>query len=208
MKQVYVHGLGQTPASWEKTLLNQKSRTRAICPDLAEIARGKEINYSNLYRGFSDVCAAMDTPVDLCGLSLGGVLALNYAIDYPGKVHALVLIATPYKMPKRLSQFQNILFRLMPKSMFRQMGFGKTDFIMLCKSMMELDFSNALQKVSCPVLIVCGGKDTTNKKASVELADILENAKLQVIEEAGHEVNVDAPEALAKVLDDFYSKVQ
>lgn len=207
MKQVYIHGLGQRPASWEKTLLHIKEANQRVCPDLAEIVHGEEVNYKNLYQVFSDLCNEIDGSIDLCGLSLGGVMALNYAIDYPEKVNSLVLIAAQYKMPKKLLQFQNVLFRFMPKSMFQQIGFEKNDFIHLCKSMMELDFSNDLQSISCPVLVIYGEKDTANKKASMELAELLKNAEIKVVEGAGHEVNVDAPEQLAVILNDFYNQV-
>lgn len=40
----------------------------------------------------------------------------------------------------------------MPNSMFQQMGFGKKDFIELSKSMMKLDFSQELKKVTCAFL--------------------------------------------------------
>lgn len=207
MKKIYVHGLGQTPASWDKTILQLGSDSQSICPNLVELVRDEEVNYKNLYRAFVNVCNEIEGAIDLCGLSLGGVLALNYAIDYPQKVNSLVLIAVQYKMPKKLLQFQNILFGLMPKSMFQQMGFGKKEFIQLCKTMKELDFSKALQEISCPVLVVCGDKDSANKKASVELADFLKNAELRVISDSGHEINCESPEKLAKVLGDFYSRM-
>ena len=35
----------------------------------------------------------IEEDICLCGLSLGGVLALNYAIEHPGKIKVLVLIA-------------------------------------------------------------------------------------------------------------------
>lgn len=209
MKQVYIHGLGQRSASWEKmlSLLHTKEDNQTVCQDLAEIVREEEVNYKNLYQAFSNFCNEMDGSIDLCGLSLGGVIALNYAIDYPEKVNSLVLIAAQYKMPKTLLQFQNVLFRFMPKSMFQQIGFEKKDFIHLCKSMMELDFSSDLQSISCPVLVIYGEKDTANKKASMEMADLLENAEIKVVKGAGHEVNVDAPEKLAVILNDFYRQV-
>ena len=207
MKRVYVHGLGQTPFSWEKTISNLDSKEQSICPNLAGMLKGKEVNYKNLYKTFSNLCDEIDGSLDVCGLSLGGVIALNYAIDHPDKINSLVLIATQYKMLKRLLQFQNMLFRLMPKSMFEEMGFEKSEFIQLCKTMMELDFSNSIQKVDCPVLVVYGEKDSANKKASVELADILENAELQVVCGSGHEVNLDVPEKLTELLRNFYTRV-
>lgn len=37
-----------------------------------------------------------------------------------------------------------MLFRLMPNSMFKQIGFKKADVINLCNTMSELDFSDSL----------------------------------------------------------------
>lgn len=208
MHSIYLHGLGQTPASWENLISQLESAECSECPDLIEICQGKQATYKNLYDGFSKICLESDEPIDLCGLSLGGVLALNYTIEHPEKVNSLILIAAQYKMPEGLLKFQNILFRFMPKSAFQQTGFGKNDFIQLCKTMMELDFTNSIQKVSCPTLIVCGERDSANKRASVELAGLLKNAELQIISGSGHEVNTEAPERLAEVPRVFYRQVQ
>ena len=204
MKQIYVHGLGQTPDSWTKTIAHTQNREQSVCLDLPALIRGKQATYQNLYAAFSDACNKYDEPVDLCGLSLGGVLVLNYAIDHLEKVHSLVLIATPYKMPRHLLRFQNMLFRFMPKSMFQEMGFSKRDFLQLCKTMMPLDFSDSLPQISCPALVICGEKDTANKKSSVKLANILVNAEFHELKDTGHEVNTEAPERLAAVLCSFY----
>lgn len=203
MKQIFVHGLGQTPESWEKTIELLGNNEDIICPDLSKLVRGNDVNYANLYKVFSEICDQSDEPVDICGLSLGGVMALNYAIDHPDKIRSLVLIATQYKMPKKLLKFQNAIFRIMPSSAFQQMGFGKAEFLQLCSTMMELDFSKALEKVTCPVLVICGEKDTANKKASIELADRLPNAELCLISGVKHEINMEEPEKLAEVLQKF-----
>ena len=207
MKQVYIHGLGQTPASWEKTISYLENDKQILCPDLAEIIGGREVTYQNLYEAFSEVCDEIDGPIDLCGLSLGGVLALSYAVNHPKKINSLVLIAAQYKMPKKLLRFQNALFRFMPKSTFQQTGFEKKQFIQLCETMMELDLSESINKISCPALVVCGNRDRANKKASMDLAGILEHADIEIVEGSGHEINIDAPEKLAKVLQAFYDRI-
>ena len=153
------------------------------------------------------MCDSENEGITLCGLSLGGVLALNYAIDHPQKVKALVLIAAQYKMPVRLLKLQNALFRFMPQSMFQQTGFEKYDFIRLCNTMMELDFSDSLNQVSCPVLVICGEKDKANKKASIELAHSLKYSQFKEIPETGHEVNLESPEKLASLLREFYISI-
>lgn len=200
MKYIYLHGLGQTPDSWNRVLGYRNTSTDSICPDLARLVHGREAKYPDLYAAFSALCDDRNDDLTLCGLSLGGVLALNYTIDHPEKVKSLVLIATPYKMPKQLLRLQNILFRLMPKSAFSQTGFQKTDFIRLCRSMAELDFSRSLRKVTCPVLVLCGANDRVNQRACKTLFHLLPNAKFRMIPAAGHEVNVDAPERLAEIL--------
>ncbi len=74
--------------------------------------------------------------------------------------------------------------------------------------MMELDFSNALAKVTCPTLILCGERDSVNKKAAKKLASRLKNAEMQEITGAGHEVNKEAPEKLSQALCDFYRRIK
>lgn len=207
MKYLYLHGLGQTAESWNKVTRATEMADNSVCLDLAEMVKCKAATYSNLYSTLSEMCNAEKEDIILCGLSLGGVLALNYAIDYPQKVKALVLIAAQYKMPTRLLKLQNALFRFMPQSMFQQTGFGKPDFISLCNTMVELDFSDSINQVSCPVLIVCGEKDKANKKASIELADILKHSQFKEISETGHEVNLESPEKLASILREFYKTI-
>ena len=207
MRQIYLHGLGQTPNSWEKTITRLGTAGCSLCPDLAGLVRGQEAVYPNLYAAFSRVCDESDGKVDLCGLSLGSVLALDYAIRRPEKVRSLVLIAPQYKMPKGMLWLQNALFRLTPSPMFQQTGFGKEGFIQLCRSMAKLDFSGSLQQVSCPALIVCGEQDSANKKAAEELAGAWKGAELQIIPGCGHEVNAEAPERLAEVLQGFWSRI-
>lgn len=207
MKRVYIHGLGQTSDSWKKVVAQLAPSECSVCPNLAELVKGTEITYQNLYSAFSAMCNAIEEPISLCGLSLGGVLALNYAIEYPTKVKSLVLIATQYRMPKKLLKFQNLVFRFMPKSMFQQMGFEKSSFRKLCSTMMDLDFRDSICNVSCPTLVVYGEKDRANKSASIELADILNDAELYVINGTGHEANIEAPERLARKLREFYDSV-
>ncbi len=204
MFYLFVHGLGQTAASWDKTVGALDGPLDFACPDLPKLAAGAA-GYSALYRAFSQYCDRLEAPLCLCGLSLGGVLSLHYCIEHPRRGAALVLIGTPYKMPKGLLKLQNLLFSCMPPTAFAQTGFGKKDFLALCRSMAALDFSGELHRISCPVLAVCGQKDQPNRKAAEELARILPGANLRIIPGAGHEVNVDQPGLLAAELEEFYA---
>ena len=208
MKYLYLHGLGQKPDSWNKVIKGTKVSESSINLSLAEMLEGKSATYKELYSVFSSECGKEKGGIVLCGLSLGAVLALNYAIDYPNKVKALVLIAAQYKMPEKILKVQNMLFHLMPNSAFNKMGFKKADVINLCGTMAELDFSDSLHKVSCPVLIVCGEKDNANKKTSKELCHYLNNSCFHELMKTGHEANLEAPEELAIVLQKFYDSIR
>ena len=116
MKFLYLHGLGQKPDSWDRVIKETKVSDRSVCLSLAEMLEGKAATYKELYTAFSEECNKENDEIVLCGLSLGAVLALNYAIDHPNKVKALVLIAAQYKMPEKLLKFQNMLFRFMPNT--------------------------------------------------------------------------------------------
>ena len=208
MKYLYLHGLGQKPDSWNKVIKGTKVSESSINLSLAEMLEGKSATYKELYSVFSSECGKEKGGIVLCGLSLGAVLALNYAIEHPDKVKALVLIAAQYKMPEKILKVQNMLFHLMPNSAFNKMGFKKADVISLCGTMAELDFRDSLHKVSCPVLIVCGEKDNANKKTSKELCHYLNKSCFHELMKTGHEANLEAPEELAIVLQKFYDSIR
>ncbi|MGM9975269.1 MAG: alpha/beta fold hydrolase [Clostridiaceae bacterium] len=203
MQYIFVHGLGQDFSSWNQTVSHMNLENKIACLDLYSFLKRGESSYSSLYKYFSQYCDEVSGPINLCGLSLGGVLALNYAIDNPSKVKSLILIAAQYQMPKVLLKAQNIIFRFMPKRAFEAMGISKNDFIQLTNSMMDIDFSGALNSISCPTLIICGEKDIANKKASMAMADHIVNSELHFVKGAGHEINKDNPKELADVLNSF-----
>lgn len=202
MLNILVHGLGQNASSWDKVRENLKFE--CVCPNLSNLIAGEVINYSNLYKEFIKYCGEFSEPLNLCGLSLGGILALNYAIDFPDRVNSLVFIGTPYKSPKALLKLQNMIFRFMPNSAFNETGFGKRKFIGLTKSMENLDFSADLEKLSCRVMVIIGEKDKPNRKSAVEMAARIRGSEFKMVKDSGHEVNVDAPQELANLLSDFW----
>lgn len=137
------------------------------------------------------MCESCEEKLNLCGLSLGGLLALNYAVLHPGKINSIALIGTPYKIPKGLLKFQNIVFRFMPKSVFRNMGVNKKDFIRLSRSMVDLNFMESAAAIDCPALILCGAKDKANTESAKRFHEAMKNSKLVIVEDSGHGFNKD-----------------
>lgn len=200
MKYILLHGMGQNASSWDKTISYLPDTAEIVCPELSDFFGEDNCNYNEMYSSFCRYCNRFSEPLNFCGLSLGAVLALNYAIDFPQKVSSLILIAPQYNMPKFLLKVQNVLFKFMPESQFKDIGLKKKDFITLTNSMMDMDFTSSLNKVNSPVVVICGEKDNVNKKAAIKLARELPNAKFSTVDNSGHEVNVDNPQGLANAM--------
>lgn len=207
MKYILLHGMGQNAASWQQTVSRLPRDLQTVCPELREFTTEGDCRYDKMYAAFCDYCKKLSEPVNLCGLSLGAVLALNYAADFPKEVSALVLAAPQYEMPKRLLKMQNTAFKFMSEKKFKDTGFAKKDFISLTNSMADINLSAQLSAIRCPVLILCGEKDSANKRAAETLSEMLPNARFSLVEGAGHEVNIDNPQALADKLAAFSFKI-
>ncbi len=206
MKVIFLHGLGQAAQDWQAVIAHA-SLPDVECPELFSLTDG-DITYASLLAGIEQLYAETTEPFALCGLSLGAILALDYAIRHPEQVMFLVLIGAQYQVPSRLIDFQNLLFRCMPGSAFAGMGLSKKDVIQLSHSMRSLDFSDRLKDVPCPAAVICGAKDRANRKASEQLRDRLPQAELHIIPSAGHEVNKCRPEAISSILNRMYGEAE
>ncbi len=206
MKKILIHGSGHKATSWNETVSYMLNDEEILYPNLSNILGDKEASYANLYSSFTEYCNRMDGELHLCGISLGGILVLNYAIDFPHKVKSLVLIGAPHKIPKILFGIQNIIFRFLPKSIFKTMAFDKKKTFALGNSMKNLDFSGQVNNIKCPTLIICGKKDNANIKSAYYFSKNIENSELKIIENTGHVVNEESPELLAKILNEYYSQ--
>jgi len=200
---IFLHGLGQTAASWDK-VFSVLHIQDPVCPDLFSMLKDQKINYPNLFRQFEKTCNEYHGMINICGISLGAVLALNYAAEHLQKVQSLILIAPQCKMPKGMLYVQNIAFHLMPEIKFLEMGISKKDALSLTKSMLRLDFSAELSRLTCPIMIICGEKDKANRKAAISMNNKILNAELSLVAQAGHEVNIEAPEELANLIGKFW----
>jgi len=185
MTYIFIHGSGHKASSWNETISHMSGDKEILCPDLSSILGEKEASYANLYVAFVEYCNEIDGKINLCGLSLGGVLALNYALDFPDKVNKLVLIGAPHKMPRLVFGIQTVTFKLLPKSFFEKTAFDKKDMFIFGNSIKTLDFSDRVKNISCPTLIICGEKDSAYVKSAYYFADNIKHATLKILKHSG-----------------------
>ena len=139
---------------------------------------------------------------------MGGIIALEYAKRHPEKVNSLVLIGTPYKISKVLFTIQNIIFKFMPESTFKNIGISKQDFCRLFNSLQNINLVKYLENINCPNLLMCGTKDKANIKSLKQLNKKIKNSQVNLINASGHEVNIDNPNELYLKVSEFWKQLQ
>ena len=205
MKNILIHGLGQNEVSWNKVEEELKNNNIKVeTPSLYSMLKDITSDYDTLYKHFVNYCNGFDEKLNLCGLSLGGILALHYAKEFPDKVNSLILIGTPYKIPKFLFKVHGLIFKIMPRSTFEKIGCEKKDFISLVNSMSNLDIEINLDKVTCKTMILCGVKDNQNMESAKLLNKSITKSSFKIIDNSSHEANVDNPKELANTIYDFW----
>ena len=205
MARVFLHGLGQGPDSWQPVRARLSPAPEDALPDLTALLRRGDGTYGALLASLTSALEALPGPLDLCGLSLGAVLALDYAARRPERVRSLALIAPQFRMPKRLLALQDLLFRLLPERLVTGgTDLKKADLLALTQSMADLDLTASLPGLTCPALVLCGARDRANLSAARELAGRLPGAELRIFPGVGHALNRESPELLAQVLSAFW----
>lgn len=202
MKRILLHGLGQDSGSWTAT--KNLLKFDVLCPNLFELING-EISYENLYSSFVSWISSFDDKFDICGLSLGGILALNYAKEYPDRVNSIIIVGTPFTIPKFQFTIQSVIFRCMPNKVFENIGSSKKDIILLTKSMRNIDIQIFSKGIKCKTLVLCGKRDGANSKYLDDFQATITDCKSEFMEDAGHEVNLDNPDVLAEKINDFWN---
>ena len=96
MKTVLLHGLGQTAQDW-KEVVQQLSISDVDCPELFSSTED-EISYLKILGDLEQRYSEVKEPLRICGLSLGALLAIDFAIRHEEKVASLVLIGAQYRV--------------------------------------------------------------------------------------------------------------
>ena len=141
--------------------------------------------------------------VDLCGLSYGAMVATRLAADFPGRVRRLVLIAGQVRPPRMLMRAQTTALRLVSASRFADSGVSKERLLQALEAARATDLSDALPRIEARTLVLVGAKDKANQPAARVLAEGIPQARLRIVQGAGHALNEDAPGELVQVLREF-----
>ena len=203
---VFLHGLGTGPSGW--------------APQLEALAGTRELHAPRLEQAEA-LLDALEPGFDLCGLSLGALYALRYASDRRERVRRLVVCAGFVRLPPHLRALQlttAAVARMLPSRLARKGLVSALPQEHRAAALAELggvtsrELSKTMRKATAfrledlpamPALVLCGERDRANRGLSRRLAEVLPDARFELVPDAGHVANLDNPEAFTELLREF-----
>jgi len=236
---VLLHGISSSARVWQHQLQALASDYDVVAWDM----RGYGSSSDPLQEyTIEDLCSDLAGMLDhvgfekahLGGISMGGLLALDFYRRHPQRVHSLILAdtnagqATVEESERQRRQEQRLAVASEPGGFARQRTpsmlspepseevLAEAEAIMAeihpdgyrlaAKALADADERDVLPSVSVPTLVVWGEFDAVISREEVdELAASIPGAQLEIIPGAGHLSNLENPEAFNAALRRFLS---
>jgi 3-oxoadipate enol-lactonase len=234
-----LHGLGACGESWALQIPSLvDAGYRVIAPDIRGFGQstypGGKLRVSDLAADMARLLEHLHTgPAHLVGISMGGAIALQFALDFPALTQKLVLVNTFASLrPKNPSlwfyyalrfilvhtlglpaQARAVSRRIFPRAeqdAYRQelvreiCQADPSGYRAVMRSLALFNVANRLNEIYAPVLVISGEEDTTVPlRVQLDLMDSLPAARHILIPAAGHAVIIDQPEIFNQHLLEF-----
>jgi len=202
---VLLHGSGRASRMWDPALTGLSADWHVLAPDLPGFGRSEgPFTVAGAARAVCGMIAVQTAPVHLCGLSLGGVVAVRAAAQLGAQVASLVVTGTPVlprrDLPAALRRFRRLPAPLLP--LFSDVT-GRADWLRMLDELEHTDLRGCLPHVTAPALVVCGSRDWRAMPAACELAGGLPEGRLWIAPHQGHSWPSASPELFSKVVTGF-----
>lgn len=233
---VLLNSLGTDYRIWDGLALAMDGRYRILRYD----ERGQGLSDSppapyTIGDHSSDLLALLDLlewgPTVLCGLSIGGMIAMDACAKRPDAIRGLVLADTSDSIgPRafwdtRIRQVREHGIEPIAESVMER-WFGTAfrrerqaevrgwtnllarvpveGYVGSCAALRDADLSSSVSGIETPAVCICGSEDLSTPPATVRsLASRLPNAEYVEMEGAGHLTPVERPGEFAEILERF-----
>lgn len=225
---VLLHGLGSSCQDWEYQVPVLAADYRLILLDLRGHGRSDKPHEAYSIAGFSaDLMALLEHlntgPVHLMGLSMGGMVGFQFAVDHPGWLRSLTIVnsAPEVKVRSRDDYWQwakrwtlarvlslrtigkGLAARLFPKpeqaELRRKMAerWAKNDkraYLASFDAIVGWGVEERLGRIDCPVLVISADRDYTPVALKERYVSLIPDARLAVIADSRHATPLDQPQ--------------
>jgi len=237
---LFVHGLGSSGQDWEEQVAFFSKKFKVITVDVR--GHGKSAKPAGPYsiQLFAEDMAAFiqaldAAPVHMVGISMGGMIAFQLAVDHPELLKSMTIVNSgpavfAHTFKDRMQIFQrSILFRLLsmqkigeviggklfPKEDQKELRaavierWAKNDkpaYMDSFKAIVGWSVADHISNINIPTLVIAADEDYTPVSVKEEYVSKMPNAKLVVIQDSRHATPLDQPEEFNKTLDKFLSE--
>jgi pimeloyl-ACP methyl ester carboxylesterase len=236
-----VHGLGSSVADWELQIPVLAQRYRVLAIDLRGHGRSDKPREAYSIAGFAaDLLALLDhlelARVHLVGISMGGMVGFQLAVDHPERLHSLTIVNSGpevkadslrarIEIGKRwlfsrvlsMQQLASVLGqRLFPKAdqaglrekmLVRWPQNDKRAYLASLDAIIGWGVRERLAAIRCPTLVVAADRDYTPVAHKQAWCREIAGARLVVVEDSGHATPLDQPQRFNAVLCEFLDSV-
>jgi pimeloyl-ACP methyl ester carboxylesterase len=232
---VFVHGNAETREVWRPQMEHCERRCRVVAPDLR--GHGDSDKPAGAYpiSGFvSDLAHLLDAlDIDravIAGHSMGGRVAMSFALAHPERVRGLVLAgtsATPFNraaeqiervralgIERELQEF--IEFESSPDTpatmkhalLQEALKTPENVRIALWKAVSEFDVASRLDEILTPTLIIVGDLDRGTPVAAARLLhERIAGSQLVIVPDVAHFTMLERPDLVNRHIDAFLDRV-
>jgi 3-oxoadipate enol-lactonase len=240
---VLLHGLGGSTVDWTPTVGVLAGHHRVLVLDTRGSGRSRDLRRPAgpfSVKQFADDVAALlahrsAAPAHVVGLSMGGMVAFQLAVDHPASVRTLTIVNSgPALVPRGIRQRLYIGLRLVVARLFGPAGmarllvwqlFPRADqaplrrafresmrrndrraYIATQRALVGWSVLDRISAIEAPALIVAADRDYTPLSAKEAYARRMKRAEVVLVTGAGHALPIEAPEKFNAVLLDFLAR--
>ncbi|NJC98017.1 MAG: 3-oxoadipate enol-lactonase [Anaerolineales bacterium] len=232
-----IHGHGSSAQDWVFQVEHFKRSHTVITYDVRGFGRSSKPKDGYSLPVFAQDAAALLGALNLgqvhvVGISMGGMIAFQLALDFPQYVKSMVVVngypetrVETWKehfmvwrrflvlgllgMHKTGKMLSRILFIKPEQQGLREQfveHWSKNDphaYRMTMKAILNWDVESRLGEIKCPVLVVASDEDYLPLEEKQAYTKKMQNATLVVIEDARHAVTVEKPDEFNQIVEGF-----
>jgi len=236
---VFLHGFPFDHTMWNDVTSFLSDQARVIAPDLKGFGKSdiSQTKIVTMEQFAEDVLLLLNklgiaSKVVLCGLSMGGYIAMQFARKYPERLAGLVLCDTKsvadtetaaMNRRKRSDELSDHGMASLADAMLPNL-FGKSPDEQKVNDIREImlrqplhgvaaadrgmavrpDMTNLLETFEFPCLVVCGEYDKISPPDEMrQIAQHIKNSSFEMISNAGHLSPVEEPKIFAEAVKNF-----
>ncbi|MCO5195500.1 MAG: alpha/beta fold hydrolase [Anaerolineae bacterium] len=218
---VLLHGFAASTKWWQPQIPALSCRYRVIAIDERGCGLSSRPSSGYSFEQLADDTAAVldqlgiDEPVVVGGHSTGGAVVVEFALRHPHRVAKLVIIATPVsfadsgivrsagrimKMPDFLFRWAQPFYELDPRGEASLLGLKQ----LFQNGLLTWDGHDKLPKVTHKTLFIRGERDRVFSHESYAVfADLLPNAEMVDIGVSKHQIPLERPQAVVRLMERF-----